>query len=158
VSSFKEYQQALDVNALIDGDVDVNHPQHYTAHPSGIEVIEITRLLPGNLSNAVKYVCRHKNKGRPVQDLQKAGWYLRDFYQYGWSQPPFSPNLPKLVSLITRYIIREPEIEVAEFLGLIQLVMVAPDKTSSTLVYDALYKVAGMIHREMGKAEGIVAA
>lgn len=55
----------------------VNHPPHYTAHPSGVECIEITRNLTFNVGNAVKYVWRAEAKnGR--QDLEKAQWYLRD--------------------------------------------------------------------------------
>lgn len=54
----------------------VNHPPHYSAHPSGVEVIELTEHLPFCLGNAVKYVLRHRHKGNPVQDLEKALWYL----------------------------------------------------------------------------------
>ena len=56
----------------------VNHPQHYASHPSGVEVIEITRHLNFNIGNAVKYICRHNLKGNPVQDIQKAHWYVAD--------------------------------------------------------------------------------
>jgi hypothetical protein len=56
----------------------VNHPQHYTAHPSGIEVIELTRCLPFGPGNAVKYALRHGLKGSAAQDLDKAIWYLTD--------------------------------------------------------------------------------
>ena len=31
----------------------VNHPPHYSAHPSGVEVIELTEHLPFCLGNAV---------------------------------------------------------------------------------------------------------
>ena len=52
----------------------VNHPPHYSAHPSGVEVIELTEHLSFCLGNAVKYVLRHRHKGNPVQDLEKALW------------------------------------------------------------------------------------
>ncbi|SDC73120.1 Protein of unknwon function [Ectopseudomonas chengduensis] len=53
----------------------VNHPPHYNGHPSGLECIEVTELLPFNLGNAFKYVFRHRSKnGR--EDLEKARWYL----------------------------------------------------------------------------------
>ena len=53
----------------------VNHPPHYNGHPSGVECIEVTELLPFNLGNAFKYVFRHRAKnGR--EDLEKARWYL----------------------------------------------------------------------------------
>ena len=29
-----------------------------------------------NLGNAVKYIARHKHKGKPLEDLKKALWYL----------------------------------------------------------------------------------
>jgi hypothetical protein len=54
----------------------VNHPQHYTSHPSGIEVIQITEHMNFCLGNAVKYILRADLKGNAVQDLQKARWYI----------------------------------------------------------------------------------
>ena len=58
----------------------VNHPKHYTSHPSGVEAIEITRWLRGPYSNACKYVMRGWEglKGDPIEDLEKALWYLND--------------------------------------------------------------------------------
>jgi hypothetical protein len=58
------------------GDV-VNHPSHYTSHPSGIECIQVTEHMNFNLGNATKYVWRAGLKSDdPVQDLQKARWYI----------------------------------------------------------------------------------
>ena len=54
----------------------INHPPHYTQHPSGIECIQITELLNFNLGNAVKYAWRAGLKGDAGEDLQKALWYL----------------------------------------------------------------------------------
>lgn len=54
----------------------VNHPAHYTAHPSGIECIAITEHMSFNLGNAVKYIWRSGDKGSTIQDLQKAVWYV----------------------------------------------------------------------------------
>lgn len=58
----------------------VNHPSHYTSHPSGVEAIEITRYMSFNLGNAMKYLWRNGLKdGQPaVQDLEKAVWYIQD--------------------------------------------------------------------------------
>lgn len=56
----------------------VNHPKHYNSHPSGIEVIEITRHMGFNLGNVIKYVLRADHKGATIQDLEKAAWYLND--------------------------------------------------------------------------------
>lgn len=55
----------------------VDHPAHYTAHPSGIECIELTRLLPFAIGNAVKYIWRWELKNG-IEDLRKARWYVRD--------------------------------------------------------------------------------
>lgn len=54
----------------------VNHPPHYTAHPSGVECIQITEHMGFNLGNAVKYIWRADRKGNREQDLRKAIWYL----------------------------------------------------------------------------------
>lgn len=56
----------------------VNHPKHYTSHPSGIECIEITRHMGFNLGNAVKYLWRCDLKRDAIEDLKKAIWYIND--------------------------------------------------------------------------------
>ena len=55
---------------------EINHPSHYTAHPGGVECIQITEHMGFNLGNAIKYVWRADLKGNAVQDLQKAAWYI----------------------------------------------------------------------------------
>lgn len=54
----------------------VNHPPHYTSHPSGVEVIEITEHMNFCMGNAVKYILRADHKGNPIEDLRKAAWYI----------------------------------------------------------------------------------
>ena len=56
----------------------VNHPSHYTSHPSGVECIQITRWMNFNMGNAIKYIWRAGNKGNALEDLKKARWYLDD--------------------------------------------------------------------------------
>ena len=56
----------------------VNHPPHYTSHPSGIECIQITRHMGFNLGNAMKYIWRADLKNDAIEDLEKAVWYLQD--------------------------------------------------------------------------------
>lgn len=65
----------------------VNHPSHYTSHPSGIECIQVTRHMSFNIGNVVKYCWRAGLKGASnegasnaehIQDLKKARWYLDD--------------------------------------------------------------------------------
>lgn len=54
-------------------------PSHYTAY-NQVEVIEITRWLPFDLGNAVKYIARAglKDPAKEPQDLLKALWYVND--------------------------------------------------------------------------------
>ena len=54
----------------------VNHPKHYTEHPSGVECIQITEHMGFNLGNALKYIWRCDLKRDAVEDLQKAVWYI----------------------------------------------------------------------------------
>lgn len=64
----------------------VNHPQHYTSDPSGIECIQITRHRDFNIGNAIKYLWRAGLKQEPskdivdktIEDLEKAIWYIND--------------------------------------------------------------------------------
>jgi hypothetical protein len=60
----------------------VSHPSHYTSHPSGIEAIEICGYMSFCLGNALKYILRADYKGKAIEDLRKAMWYLeREIYQ-----------------------------------------------------------------------------
>lgn len=61
-------------NVLKDDPVD--HPSHYCDHPSGVECIEITEHMNFNCGNAVKYIWRADLKGKQIQDLEKARWYI----------------------------------------------------------------------------------
>lgn len=54
----------------------VNHPKHYTEHPSGVECIQITEHMGFNLGNALKYIWRADLKNNAIEDLQKAVWYI----------------------------------------------------------------------------------
>lgn len=56
------------------GDV-VNHPSHYTSHPSGVECIEITKHMGFLDGNAMKYLWRYSLKNG-VEDLYKCRQYL----------------------------------------------------------------------------------
>ena len=59
-----------------DLDTEVEHPTHYTNHPSGIEAIEITEHMNFCLGNAIKYIWRADLKEDAVKDLLKARWYI----------------------------------------------------------------------------------
>lgn len=54
----------------------VNHPKHYTNHPSGIEAIQITEHMSFCLGNAMKYLWRADLKNG-IEDLEKAAWYIQ---------------------------------------------------------------------------------
>ena len=59
----------------MDKDV-VNHPPHYTAHPSGVEHIQITEHMNFCLGNAIKYIWRADLKDNAIDNLKKAVWYV----------------------------------------------------------------------------------
>ena len=61
---------------------EVNTPKHYRTHESGLEAIEITRWLIGDLSNAWKYAMRYEDKNTPKKDVMKLCWYLNDFHKH----------------------------------------------------------------------------
>lgn len=52
----------------------VNSPGHYRWLP--VEAIEITELFNFNMGNALKYIIRADHKGKPIEDLQKAAYYV----------------------------------------------------------------------------------
>ena len=56
----------------------VNHPSHYTSHPSGVECIQVTEHLNFCIGNAIKYLWRAglKDGNSDIQDLKKAVWYI----------------------------------------------------------------------------------
>ena len=64
----------------------VNHPSHYTTHPSGVECIEITRHYDFCIGNAIKYLWRaglkseegYTDTQKEVEDLKKAIFYIND--------------------------------------------------------------------------------
>ena len=58
----------------------VNHPSHYTSHPSGIEALQVTRHMNFNVGNAMKYLWRAglKNEDKHIEDLKKAIFYIND--------------------------------------------------------------------------------
>ena len=62
-------------NTIISSDP-VNHPSHYTT--GGIETIDFIEAkgLDYNLGNVVKYITRADKKGKQLEDLKKAQWYL----------------------------------------------------------------------------------
>jgi len=54
----------------------VDHPPHYNANGSGIECIDVIEHMPFNIGNAIKYLWRADHKGKTLEDLRKARWYV----------------------------------------------------------------------------------
>lgn len=71
-----EDEIAADLGRAMGINDPINHPTHYTSHPSGVEVIQITEHENFCIGNAIKYLMRHNLKGAPVQDLKKAIFYI----------------------------------------------------------------------------------
>ena len=87
-----EYRQRIEKERTLakekkEATVDlVNHPPHY--NKGGMEVIEVIELVTGGkrtgdqgfvgylLGNILKYLLRFEHKGKPIEDLKKARWYL----------------------------------------------------------------------------------
>lgn len=57
---------------------EVDHPDHYNRHPSGVECIDIVEHMSFNTGSAVKLIWRSglKEDVPTIQDLRKAIWYL----------------------------------------------------------------------------------
>lgn len=57
----------------------VDHPQHYNSHPSGVEAIDIIEHFPHNVGAAVKYLWRAglKPGADTLVDLRKSLWYVQ---------------------------------------------------------------------------------
>lgn len=86
-SEFYTYFEYADKDLFVEKKEDnVNHPKHYTSHPSGIECITITRHYCFAIGNAIKYLWRAglkkdaslEDKQKEIEDLEKAIWYIKD--------------------------------------------------------------------------------
>lgn len=65
-----------DGDSRVSTDDVVDHPAHYTSHPSGVECITVTEHMGFNLGNAVKYIWCADLKNDAIEDLRKAVWYV----------------------------------------------------------------------------------
>lgn len=60
------------------------NPDHYKSNDARcecgrrIECIDISRHMNFNLGNVIKYIWRLDKKGDPIEQLEKARWYLGD--------------------------------------------------------------------------------
>lgn len=69
---------------VTDNTEKVDHPSHY--NQGQIEVIDyIEDIGMGEdfcAGNAIKYISRYKYKQKPLEDLQKAKWYVERLISY----------------------------------------------------------------------------
>lgn len=52
----------------------IDHPSWYNF--PNIECIDVVENFNFNVGNAIKYCWRADHKGKPLEDLQKARWYI----------------------------------------------------------------------------------
>lgn len=55
----------------------VNSPSHYTQGKIEIADFIDDQKMDFFLGNAIKYLSRYKHKGKPLEDLKKARWYVQ---------------------------------------------------------------------------------
>lgn len=71
----------------------VKQPPHYQGlkEALGVEVIDIIEACDFgyHLSSVLKYLFRHEYKGKPVEDLKKAAWYLERYIELRESEELF---------------------------------------------------------------------
>ena len=81
-SLMKVYLDMAEEEAEEEAEEDVvNNPDHYNTGSieciEGIQASMSAEAFAGYLKgNCMKYLWRYDYKGKPVEDLQKAGWYL----------------------------------------------------------------------------------
>lgn len=74
-----------DISAAVHDNV--NHPVHYQGSIECIDAImSATEGLNGDeaflVGSVIKYIWRYRRKGKPIEDLKKARWYLDKLYSY----------------------------------------------------------------------------
>ena len=84
----------------------VNHPDHYN---QGIEVIEFIESWGMGFSdgNAVKYITRAPYKGKELEDLKKARWYLDRLIE----QKEIAARKDKVVTDLAKELIESAELK-----------------------------------------------
>jgi hypothetical protein len=107
----------------------VDHPSHYTAHPSGVECIAITEHFNFCIGNAIKYLWRAglKEGADELEDLQKALWYIkREIERRAGKGGRATEERHELAEAITRELFTNGSGEVADRLVLVRD---APDRS-----------------------------
>ncbi len=67
----------------------IDHPSHY--NKGKIEIIDAIEdwNLGFHEGNIIKYIARHNHKGKPIEDLRKAKWYLERLIQQRMQENQF---------------------------------------------------------------------
>ena len=79
-----------DLRKVTTSNGNVDHPEHYGGADNPYEAIKViehaTRDLQGveafDTGNALKYILRAPYKGKQIEDLEKAIWYLNHCVAY----------------------------------------------------------------------------
>ena len=72
-------KDVYDINVATKNEVkndEVNHPQHYTQLP--IECKDVIKYFDACRGQAIKYIWRCEDKGKRIQDLKKAIFWLNE--------------------------------------------------------------------------------
>lgn len=160
----------------------IARPSHYTQHPSGLECIEIARLLPGALSHAITYIWRAGLKidreawdtareqlpinthcGYPyisdvaahysaALDLQKAVYWVRDYIAN--HQPVLYPG--RVAARLVKAANAEQNDHRRVALTALELLMHAHDTERHVLAHELVEKLNEWISFESAEAARIV--
>lgn len=136
----------------MNGDDQINHPKHYTSHPSGVECIDIVEHLSFNLGNAVKYLFRRNDKGNVIDNLNKALWYVKRENERRTNKASVTPNRPPIIWMekVHKVVDNEPSLAIAAAIGLLAVVDWSSD-------WQAQLSAAGtIIQMEINRLQGDV--
>lgn len=76
--AIEEKPEGLEPVKVYQSPDNIEHPSHYTSHPSGVECIDIIEHLPFNIGATIKYLWRCDEKHEsPFDDLNKALWFIK---------------------------------------------------------------------------------
>ena len=95
MSSIKTYKKMEKLLETVVTNNPVHHPPHYGGQDNKYEAIKIIEAYDLNfhLGNAIKYILRAGIKtDSPVQDLEKAVWYLQRHLANTKKEQDANPN------------------------------------------------------------------
>lgn len=135
----------------------VSRPAHYNRHPSGIECIEITEHMNFVLGSAFKYMFRRENKGKELEDLKKAEWYIdweiRRCFLKSESHLSVACDPQALEDLVARVTVHEQNKNIAAAMQLIVIAQLG--RLPLRRLKDAALHLSREIHRLEVKCQKI---